>query len=223
MRVSRFLNKLNWKVYILELFIVIFGISIAYQLNIINENRVSHKLEITAIQNLKKEIEINVAEFESLRSYRIQITANTLALLNLLKSENKVSLDSANKYIFRLVRTSTPDLQQEAANFYLNSNYSDSNIELKNELLSLKTYFQELLQLSLSARDAKMDGFFGYLQDAVDFTKPRVVDLDKINGLKFKNIIWNQSSDEQEINRLFKQADEKLLEVQNYVNRLLNQ
>ena len=221
MRIKRLIQNLNWKVYVLELVIVILGISIAYQLNIVYENGNNNRLEITAIQNLKKEVEINIAEFESLADYREQITRDSRYVLQLLKSDRGISLDSANKYIFKLVRTSTPDLQQEAANFYLNSNYSDSNIELKNELLALKTFFQELLQLSEGYSRRKEDGFKKALWDSVDFSEHRILSLSTINSVRFKNIIWDLSSDEKELSRLFDQAFKKLKEVEQQMDRLL--
>ena len=64
MRLIRFIQKINWKIYLMELVIVILGITIAYQLNIVYEDRVNHKLELSALENLKKENEINLEEFE---------------------------------------------------------------------------------------------------------------------------------------------------------------
>lgn len=221
MRISRLFMKLNWKVYVTELFIVILGISIAYQLNIINEKKVGQRLEITAIQNLAKEIEINVAEFESLKEYRQRITKDSKTLRHLIDAKEGLSLDSANKYVFRLVQTSTPDLQQEAAKFYLNSNYSDANIQLKNELLSLKTFFQELISISENASERKQRDFFEYLWDKVDFPNHEVKDLQSLNSLHFKNTLWNLSTDEVEINRLFDLSNRKLKEIQSYVDKLL--
>ncbi len=204
----------------MELFIVILGISIAYQLNIVYEKGINHKLELTAVQNLKKEIQINIDEFESLDEYRTQITNDSKALLAHLR-KGPISLDTANKYVFRLIRTSTPDLQQEAANFYLNSNYSDANIDLKNELLTLKTYFQELLDVSDGYSGRKDSKFKEALYGSVDFPSFEVKDLNAINSLKFKNIIWDQTSDEHELNRLFHLSFEKLKEIRSQVDELL--
>ena len=221
MRIDRLIKNLNWKSYVMELAIVILGISIAYQLNIVYEKSVNQKLEMTAIKNLQKEIEINIAEFISLQEYRTRITKDSRSLLNLLKGPKGISIDSANKYIFRLVQTSTPDLQQEAANFYLNSNYSSSNIELKNELLTLKTYFAELLSLSEGYTGRKESGFKKLLWSSADFPERKVTNLKMINSLEFKNTIWDQTSDEYELNRLFDQAFEELRKIQTYTHQLI--
>ena len=221
MRLNRLLKKLNWKVYFMELVIVILGISIAYQVNIYNESRVNAQLEITAIGNLKKEIEINLAEFESLSKYRTTITRNTRQLLKLLRNDEPISKDSAAYYITRLIQTSTPDLQQEATGFYLNSNYGNFNIELKNDLLILKTYLAELLSVSDGYSERKMNDFMVFLRTAVDFPGRKVVDMRKIRSLEFRNIIWNQYSDEVELNRLYRQALGQLERVQEQINTIL--
>lgn len=221
MRLMRLFKNQNFKIYFMELIIVILGISIAYQLNIVYENRVNHGLEMGAVSNLQKEIQINIEEFESLKSYRKQITGDSRKLMELLKSDN-VRKDSIEKYVFRLVRTSTPDLQQQATASYLASNYNMSNLELKNELLQLQTYFLELLDLSEDYKDRKQNDFMRFLRDAVDFPERKVMDLGVVKTVAFKNIIWNQSSDEHELNRLYALANSQLTKVDSLINMILD-
>ena len=222
MRLIRFIQKINWKIYLMELVIVILGITIAYQLNIVYEDRVNHKLELSALENLKKENEINLEEFESLELYRERITDRTVKLGKLLKNPPLVK-DSVENYLFSLVQTSTPDLQHEASNFYLSSNYSNRYLVVKNEVLTLKTYLQEFTEMSNGYKEKKSDVFMHYLRDAVDFDQKKVVNLKKIASLEFKNIIWNQGSDEYELNRLYNQAFDQLKMVQFKVDSILNQ
>ena len=207
----------------MELVIVILGISIAYQVNVYYEQGLNRQLELTAIENLRQENEINIQEFKSLEAYRERITNKSVALMKLLKQAQPISKDSAEAYVFWLVQTSTPDLQQEASNFYLSSNYGNSNLELKNQLLTLKTYIQELMDMSEGYKDRKYADYMRFLQDAVDFDERKVVNLEKIRSVSFKNIIWNQTSDEFELNRLYKQATKKLDEVQLLVEEVLKE
>ena len=221
MRLKRMLSKSSLQVYLMELFIVILGITIAYQVNVYYEQGINRQLELNAIENLKKENEINIQEFKSLEAYRKRITSKSERLFALLRKPEPLSKDSAEAYIFWLVQTSTPDLQQEASNFYLSSNYGNFNLELKNELLALKTYFQELMDQSESYKQGKSGEFMSFLRDAVDFDKKQVVDLKKLRFLSFKNILWNQTADEYELNRLYRQATQKLDEVQQIVEGIL--
>lgn len=221
MRLKRLLKSRNIKVYTMELVIVILGISIAYQLNIINENRINNKLELNIVKNLDKEIQINIAEFKSLEAYRKRITEDSDQFLHLLRSTS-ISIDTANKYVFRLVQTSTPDLQQQATTSYLSSNHGNSNIELKNELLALQTYFQELLDLSEGYKDRKQQDYMGYLRTSVDFPEKKVINVKSIRSVEFKNIVWNLATDEYELNRLYSQASSQLEKVDSLITNIIS-
>ncbi len=222
MRLKRLFKGQNFKVYLMELFIVILGISIAYQLNLYNEARINHKLELNVIKNLEKEIQINIGEFESLKAYRKRITDHSSKLLRVLKSK-PISRDSAKKYILSLVQTSTPDLQRQATNSYLSSNYGQTNILLKNEILTLEVYFQELMELSDGYKKRKQDDFMSFLSESVDFSERRIASMEKIKTLEFKNIIWNIATDERELNRLYELSFSQLAKVDSIITQIIKE
>ncbi|RKQ49904.1 hypothetical protein BXY85_0906 [Roseivirga pacifica] len=204
----------------MELVIVILGISIAYQVNNYKERIVNNRLEQNALLNLQKEIQINIDEFESLAAYRKGITQETTKFQKALQ-QDAISKDTAQKYLFKLVRTSTPDLQHQATTSYLASNYGTTNISLKNELLALQTYLQELTAVSEAYNKLKAEDFVKYLRDEVDFSNAVIVSMNKINSLEFRNIIWNQLGYEVELNRLYKLSEEQLLKVEQSIELLL--
>lgn len=196
----------------MELVIVIVGITAAFQLQIYNEKRVNRQIEINSLSNLKKEIEINIEEFKSLEEYREDITSHSMELLEALTS-GPITNEFASEHLFKLVRTSTPDLQNQATRAYLESNWSYTNIELKNELLLLQTQLQELQELSSGYKDRKQSKFMDFLFSEVDFPAFTIISMKAINSLTFKNIIWNQTSDEYELNRLYDLASAQLHKV----------
>lgn len=199
---------------------MILGISIAYQVNNYKERIVNNRLEQNALLNLQKEIQINIDEFESLAAYRKGITQETTKFQKALQ-QDAISKDTAQKYLFKLVRTSTPDLQHQATTSYLASNYGTTNISLKNELLALQTYLQELTAVSEAYNKLKAEDFVKYLRDEVDFSNAVIVSMNKINSLEFRNIIWNQLGYEVELNRLYKLSEEQLLKVEQSIELLL--
>ncbi|WP_139177703.1 hypothetical protein [Roseivirga pacifica] len=220
MRLKRLFQNRNTKAYLMELVIVILGISIAYQVNNYKERIVNNRLEQNALLNLQKEIQINIDEFESLAAYRKGITQETTKFQKALQ-QDAISKDTAQKYLFKLVRTSTPDLQHQATTSYLASNYGTTNISLKNELLALQTYLQELTAVSEAYNKLKAEDFVKYLRDEVDFSNAVIVSMNKINSLEFRNIIWNQLGYEVELNRLYKLSEEQLLKVEQSIELLL--
>lgn len=175
-----------------------------------------------AIENLREENDINISEFKSLAPYRKSVTENSTNLLKALRRDTEVSVDTLHKYLFYLVSTSTPDLQYDASDFYLNSNYNGGHLELKKELLSLKTYLKELMEVSAGYQSRKSNNFMSFLRNAVDFDARKVVNLKKLQSIEFKNIIWIQYYDELELNRLYRQATTKLDSVQVKVESILN-
>lgn len=221
MRLKRLLDSRNFKIYFMELIIVILGISIAFQLNIVNERRINRKLEVNALKSLEKELQINIAEFESLERYRVRITKESRQLLTLLNN-TRIEKDSAEKYIFKLVQTSTPDLQRQATISYLDSNYGDTNLELKNELLALQTYLQELLDISEGYKLRKQQDYMTYLRGAVDFLQRKVINIETVRSVEFKNIVWNQAADEIEINRLYSLATSQLNKVDSLSQKIIS-
>ncbi|WP_422354804.1 hypothetical protein [Roseivirga pacifica] len=220
MRLKRLFQNRNTKAYLMELVIVILGISIAYQVNNYKERIVNNRLEQNALLNLQKEIQINIEEFESLAAYRKGITHETTKFQKALQ-QGAISKETAQKYLFKLVRTSTPDLQHQATTTYLASNYGTTNISLKNELLALQTYLQELTAVSEAYNKLKAEDFVKYLRDEVDFSNAVIVSMNKINSLEFRNIIWNQLGYEVELNRLYKLSEEQLLKVEQSIELLL--
>lgn len=206
------MSRADFKAYSMELIIVIVGITAAFQLQIYNEKRISRQIEINSLSNLKMEIEINIEEFESLKEYRSDITQHSIALLEALKN-GPITSEFASEHVFKLVRTSTPDLQNQATQAYLESNWSYTNIELKNELLLLQTQLQELQGLSSGYQDRKQSKFMDFLFDEVDFPAFKIISMKAINSITFKNIIWNQTSDEYELNRLYDLASAQLHKV----------
>lgn len=206
------MSRADFKAYSMELVIVIVGITAAFQLQIYNEKRVNRQIEINSLSNLKKEIEINIEEFQSLEEYREDITSHSMKLLEALTS-GPITNELASEHLFKLVRTSTPDLQNQATQAYLESNWSYTNIELKNELLLLQTQLQELQELSSGYKDRKQSKFMDFLFSEVDFPAFTIISMKAINSLTFKNIIWNQTSDEYELNRLYDLASAQLHKV----------
>lgn len=206
------MSRADFKAYSMELVIVIVGITAAFQLQIYNEKRVNRQIEINSLSNLKKEIEINIEEFKSLEEYREDITSHSMELLEALTS-GPITNEFASEHLFKLVRTSTPDLQNQATRAYLESNWSYTNIELKNELLLLQTQLQELQELSSGYKDRKQSKFMDFLFSEVDFPAFTIISMKAINSLTFKNIIWNQTSDEYELNRLYDLASAQLHKV----------
>lgn len=210
------------RIYLMELIIVVVGITIAFQVNVWYEAQKTRELDINAITNLQKELIINLEEFESLAEYRVEITDATRKLVNILE-EGTFNTSDLQPLLFTILRTSTPDLQSNASAFYVNSNYSNEHLELKSELLVLDTYLQELVELSEGYSERKdMFYFNDAMFEAVDFAQRKIVDLRYFQSRSFKNGVWMVGAGDMELNRLYTQAENQLKKVYSMTQKIID-
>jgi len=221
---SRRLSKVKratFATYLIEIFIVIFGITVAYQLNVYYEDKKDLKLEDSAIEKLHTENETNISNFESMIEDRFTMEEDTRQLARILFSGGNLEDDSISHYLFDINRTYKPILQYEGLNFYLNTNYTNKNTDLKNELISLKNYYLELRELVQNYVRMKEKYYSEFLVTEVDFGEERIISLEKIKSVAFKNLVINLLANEIELNGLFEEAYQKALDVDVIVDEKL--
>lgn len=206
-------NKTNFVTYLIEIFIVIFGITVAYQLNVYYEDKKDLKLETSAIEKLHTENESNIHQFESLIEDRFELAENTTELARILYSGGNLEDDGISHYLFDINKIFKPIIQFEGMNFYLNTNYTNKNSDLKNELISLKNYYLELRDLIQNYVRMKEKYYSEFLVSEVDFGEERILTFDKIKSVEFKNLVVNLLSNENDLNELFETAYQKALDV----------
>lgn len=206
-------SKASVVTYLIEIFIVIFGITVAYQLNVYYEDKKDLKLEVSAIEKLHTENESNISQFESLIEDRLTLEENTRELARILFSGGNLEDDGISQYLFDINKTYKPIIQFEGINFYLNTNYTNKNTDLKNELISLKNYYLELRDLIQYYVRMKEKYYSEFLVSEVDFGEERIISLEKIKSVEFKNLVVNLLSNEIDLNALLETSYQKALDV----------
>ncbi|KYG78923.1 hypothetical protein [Roseivirga echinicomitans] len=194
--------------YMIEIFIVIFGITVAYQLNVIYEDSKDLKLEKSALENVHAEHELNMNEFESLIDERLELLENENQLAQILYSdgylytEGDLENEEISKYLFAINKTFKANHQFEGINFYLNTNYSTNNADLKNDLITIKNKYIALKEVAQNHVSMKEKYYNDFLIKDVDFGLQKVVSFDRIKSVEFKNLILNLIENEIELSRL---------------------
>ncbi|GEM_PF-688407 len=209
-------------IYLMEVFLIIFGITVAYQLNVYYEDKKDLKLESAAIEKVSSENEKNLETFEELIGSRLKLENDTRQLARILFSGGNLEEDSISHYLFDINRTHKPILQFEATNYYLNTNYTNKNSDLKNELISLKSVYLELRDVVDYYVRMKEKYYSEFLVKDVDFGLEEIVSLDKIKSVEFKNLVVNLLSNEQELNILFDEAYALSMQVDELIAEKLN-
>lgn len=203
------LKKQNWTSHFIELLIVILGIFIAFQFAKMGERKNEKQQYLELVAGVKLENEKNREEFEELRTYRKETLEFSNNLLRLLNDPASAPKDSIRYYLFRLYRISTPDLQFQAIEGLINSTFSFSNLDLKNEAIRLKALYDEWLLSSDEFTTTKQEKFFVYLYQTIDFHRGKILDYSDLFSLAFKNNVWEICGSEEEQSRLYNVAFEQ--------------
>lgn len=209
-------------IYLMEVVLIIFGITVAYQLNVFYEDKKDDKLEIAAIEKVYSENDANLITFESLIDERLQLEDDTRMLARILFSGGNLAEDSISHYLFDINKTYKPIFQVEAINFYLNTNYNNKNSDLKSELITLKSTLLQLRDVVETYTRMKEKYYNDFLVTEVDFGEERIISETKIKSVEFKNLVINLLANEQTLNELFDRAYGLALNLDDLIDKKLN-
>ena len=207
------IKKANVVTYLVEIFIVIFGITVAYQLNVYYEDKKDLQLEYSALVKVHTENEANITQFEELIQYRFRMEDDTRELARILFSGGNLQDNNISHFLFDINKTYRPNLHYEGMNFYLNTNYTNRHSDLKNELITLKNLYLELRELELYYVRMKEKYYSEFLVKEVDFGEERIISLDRIKSVEFKNLVVNLLSNEIALNTQFEAVYQKAIDV----------
>ncbi len=210
-------------IYLMEVVLIIFGITVAYQLNVFYEDKKDLKLEEAAIEKVYSENEANLITFESLIDERLQLEEDTRQLARILFSGGNLAEDSISHYLFDINKTYKPIFQVEAINFYLNTNYTNKNSDLKSELITLKSTLLQLRDVVDTYVRMKEKYYNDFLVTDVDFGEEKIISDTKIKSVEFKNLVINLLSNEQTLNELFDKAYGLSLSLDLMIDERLNE
>ncbi len=219
---SRRLKRNDVYTYLMEIFIVIFGITAAYQLNVYYEDKKDLKLEKAAIERVSDENENNMGVFESLIERRQKLEEDTRQLARFLFAGGDLEVDSISHYLFDINRTHKPITQMEALNFYLNSNYTNKNSDFKSTLIKIKASYLELKDVVEYYVRMKEKYYSDFLVSDVDFGEEKIISLDKIESVEFKNLVVNLLSNELELNALFSKVYGQSIVLDEIIEEILD-
>jgi competence protein ComGC len=171
--------------YLIELIIVIVGVSIAFQLSVWNETRRSNEIENHLLQSFVNENQLNQAEIDStVLSMEYTLKANP-ELIEMLK-DDMADIDSIRSIMATLYSISWPDITSTHLNNYLE--FESAISPLKEEMLVLKTHYNSIDELLNVYIDQKQQKYFDYLSDVVDMTDGlKLLNEEKLRDIQFRN------------------------------------
>lgn len=197
--------------YLGELLIVVIGITIAFQLNVWNDNSKSRQLKEDLLHSFKTENHLNNEEvIESLLKVHETIDVD-LKLIEMLKNSD-TEMDSIRYQIAVLYNISWPEFTTTHLENFLN--FNEVNSPLREEMLVLKTHYDAHALLINTYKDQKQLKYFDYLSDALDMTANlKVVKPEKVLSVQFRNNIMIISAYEQSLEQVYNQISQKQIRI----------
>ena len=212
----KFKKLKNASTYLIELIIVVVGVSIAFQLNVWKEDSKEKKFEKQLLLNFKAENAMNIREMDSSAINKQNSIKETLKLINLLQEDNSNS-DSIRYSLANLYEISWPNNSTTHLDNYLS--YTLDPSVLREEMLSLKSLYRSSDALSEKYVELKQDKFIDYLSDATDMTSNlEFVNEEKIRSVQFRNHLMFIAAYEESLFSILNDIDRS----QHKIDSLLN-
>lgn len=185
MKLFKFPKLKQFGSYFIELIIVVLGVTIAFQLNVWNDNRKTKDVEKQLIENFAAENNYNIRESDSSLFYKNASIETGVAFMTLLKNPES-STDSVRYYLARLYEITWPNFATTHLENYLN--FTTGSTPLREEILNLKSLIESIHVLGDSYSQQKQMKYFDYLSDAVDMADNlTIINRGKIFSAQFRN------------------------------------
>ena len=204
-KLKRLLQKRDWFAYLVDLLIVILGITIAYQLNVVQQENETRTTRTRLLQDLQAENAQNINDFRVSAGYYHQLGDQLLRLSVLLENDT-VPIDTLNAYIPYAVNWRYYTIAESYLNTYLNASKELGLSQLTADLLKLQSLYRDLGLLWQLPRDYRLHTLDGYFARGIDYRTNKIIDVSLLRQKEFVNRIVFLSYIEREHARVYFEA-----------------
>ncbi|MBC2844054.1 DUF6090 family protein [Winogradskyella flava] len=201
-----------------EILLVVIGILIALQINNWNENRKMQKNEITLLNKLREENNLNIRELKDDSIYRQNLPRYLSNFMLFLKREHiETQKDSLQKYLANVLSAGAYSFRQNNLTNYLNL-HQNSSSGLNTALGKLQGFQDDLQTVTEKSVDIKLNSFFDSIKEDIDFNTLEIYNFKKFKTIAFRNDVSLISNIEEEITRQFNDCLSQMHEVDSLIN-----
>lgn len=172
--------------YLFEFVFVIFGVTVAFQIQKIDEDRREANAARTLREGLASEMALNRTELVSLA--RLSPIESTSAVFGLLRAGDRSASDHLASSLGSLYSVYAPDIQTGQLDAYLGSDLSATSTG-RPELLDLRNRLDELRAVDQILFDFQLGPVLTALGPHYDAVNATIVDPDFVWGVEFRNTI----------------------------------
>ena len=184
------MESMNWKNYIIELLIVIIGITVAFSLNNAASGRAEKKLEAKFIRDLKADLRLDSALLAGnirFNERKVEILSGGIELL--ISDEKHQHVDSLIQILSYIGNYNffVPESFMLVSLLQSGDIRLISSDELKKELLRLLRIYDLIERGQNNLLQALDDNYYPDLFDHLDIITMRPTDIDFFYSLKIRN------------------------------------
>lgn len=193
-----------------EIILVVIGILLALQINNWNEERNIKALNRIMLRQLLEENQSNLEELQRDKAAQDTILKTIKGFMSFLKTDME-PLDTLRlrRYLASLSNSTSYIFSENYLLSYINANQREQT-ELSRQLVELHSNQEDLHYISEKSLENRLENFFGYLEETVDFYDLTINDYSTFSTLKFRNrvamiLAIESESNQQYFNTLKKQ------------------
>ena len=216
MKIFKFAKLKKFSSYFIELVIVVLGVSIAFQLNVWNDQRKTKKIEQQLIENFAAENAYNLDESDSSLIDKRTSIRTALNLIELLQND-LLKDDTLKLYLARLYEISWPNYTTTHLENYLN--FTTGSTPVREEMLNLNTLVSTIHVLGENYAEQKQLKYFDYLSDAIDMTNNlTIVNRQKVKSVEFRNNLMFIVAYEQSMAQVLDEIEQSQFRLDSLIN-----
>lgn len=205
-----------------EILLVVVGILIALYINNQSEVYKDKKYEEILLEKLREENLYNLEILEDDVEYRLKLTDVYVDFIDYLVENDVTEINtSLEYYLSETMRASGYTFSKTNLVNYINSqknNFPDIN----KEAIYLENLQHDLTYISEKSVDLKINDYYKYLKNDVDFNTGKIYSTKSINSVGFRNNLYLIYSVEEEITDKYRSTLEQMKKVDSLINKALN-
>jgi len=188
MRMTRLPDRHTLTAYVLELLIVIFGITVAFQIEKLDDNRREAEAHETLRRGLMSEIDLNLQELTKVLQRGEGSRPRSSQVLELLLAEDRSATPELATALGGLAQLSLPEIQSGQLNAYVASDLAATSTA-RPALIELSARLQELDEVGTYRTNYMLERFLPLVSPAYDFAEGRIMDPDAVWGFQMRNAV----------------------------------
>lgn len=189
-------EKATLKAYGIELLIVIFGITVAFQIEKLDDNRRETAAHETLRRGLMSEIDLNIDELTTLQEDARTRMRRTAHVVELLMAQDRSATQEIAAGLQTLAEVSLPDIEIGQLDAYLASDLSATSTA-RPDLIELRARLDELEEIGTYRVNYFLEHFLPGLSPYYDFANGSIVDEERIWDHETRNAMMMLASLEQ--------------------------